>query len=106
MPFDKPNEEWDGSNFIRSFGKQGGGFVPPKVEEVERSPDRRPSGSPYYLVDRGKEMLFVLEVRGLGYMVVAAQGDETGKMRVSNGIYTVSRDMAVFGAEVEEGFPK
>jgi hypothetical protein len=38
--------------------------------EVERSPDRQPSHSRYVVEDRGRDVVAVLEVRGLGAIVI------------------------------------
>ena len=78
-------------------------------EFVERHPDKRPSGNRYEIEDRdkGKQTLLVMEVRGLGVIVMrASQNPETGKYE-DDGMSIFSRDEILFedGEFSLEGWP-
>jgi hypothetical protein len=76
-------DQW-GREYVSQFGKAGAGFYPPKVETINRDPDRRPSSSRVeWSDDPKKDIRIAYEVRGeyggvLGVIVMRASSGHAG----------------------------
>ncbi len=99
------HEDWDGSDFIRSFGKVGT-FYPPKETLVETCPDKRRSSSRLEVREDGKDLVIMMEIFGLG--VVSLRTDshpDTGRLQVKAAMAHTDR-MLLFGLDAEENAPR
>lgn len=74
--------------------------------EVERNPDKRRSSSRLELEDQGQELRWLMEVRGLGALLMRATSDPTTGRLQFNGVATFTDDMLKFGLEAEIGAPR
>jgi len=69
----------------------------PKFDElIERHPDKRRSESKVEVVVRGKNLVWLLEVRGLGAITMRAGSDKkTGRLQF-DGVGIFTRDQILF----------
>lgn len=68
------------------FGHKSYSYEPRTDELVERNPDRLRSVNRLFVVERGRDLLWMMEVRGLGVLTMRAGSDrETGRL-VFNGV--------------------
>lgn len=63
-------------------------YVPRFDQMVDRHPDHRPSSSRVECADRGRELVFAFEVRGLGALVMRAVGDPVTSRLAFSGVST------------------
>jgi hypothetical protein len=103
-PTDDDDNDYErtGRDFVKSFGKAGAGFYPPKVETIERHPDKRPSSALIeYRDDKDGGITMVVEVRGeyggvIGAVVIRASGGhEDGKLH-TEGMSAFDKDSILF----------
>lgn len=99
---DRPS--WDGGEYASQFGKAGS-FMPPKVEDIERNPDKLRSASVIPLKDDGTHMLWPMRVRGVGAMTIRTVGEPVTGRTIPLGMSCFSDDMLSFGLEAEDGHP-
>ena len=77
--------------------------MPLKPLNQHRNPDRRWSDSDYWFMDRGRETILLMEVRGLGVVRMRATGGhEDGRLKFE-GVALIMQDEIWFDKEETDG---
>lgn len=80
MGYTDSGDEYD-KGFVDRFGKAAS-FMPPKVEFIERHPDKRRSSNDVHWTDDKAGIRLVMAVRGEGALVMrASSGHPDGRLQ-------------------------
>jgi hypothetical protein len=81
-----------GNNAYNGYQAKSYEYKPTWEKDVDYNPDHQPSSSASYYEDRGADVLFVMQVKGLGVVTMRATsswGNPAGKLRFDGvGIFT------------------
>ena len=91
--------DWFGNNAADGYVPRVHKYEPKWERTVDYSPDRRRSDGAMYIEDRGKDIIWVMQVRGLGALVFRATDSKTFE-----GVSTFTNDMIEFDDGMDKEF--
>ena len=88
-------DEWDGMD--SKVRLQAGGMLPPKIDYIERHPDKRASDAAVVYEEKGNTLTCGIPVRGLGCIILRSNVTDLKAGRRDVKVTLVTDEEALFG---------